>query len=508
MRRSRLLAALGIAAATVGIAANAGATTQAPPTQKVVQLAKLDFSSLAKIQGYLRARGVNPRGVVIQRGTRNYAGPSCPGRGWTCTKSTRVLQIGSQNTLVCSPGGGTQSGGTQTCIGFMQNGDSNTFKCVEKTSSNDAVQQCGATQIGVRNFAAIEQVVDASTSTVLEQDATQLVRMYQEAHAGSTPKNELHVSQRIKQTMTTPGAQLQDGHQFVVPTAGNFNIQSATGGGKNQSDIHQDIDLSGKGAASSQRQDTEDLPTNAAVPAECGTTPPTEPNQCVKGNQQTDTGINESHLHQLIDEDAKTTDADATQQQGQPNGGTGSDVHQNVTGPGDGDLTAIAASSPDGAGRSENHADLARRQNVSGGSDQVQIDPGRCCGVSQLGGQNNREDINEAAMQKSDHNAAEQELTLIGECNTSNGSCFITQHGRNDEAHANYNCGNGGDLCPPIATMECESTEGEGSGQCFTEDDNVDLFLGDGIFTGSAVLPATPLSGFEVTMGLLPLPGL
>jgi hypothetical protein len=509
MRRSKLLAAFGIAAAAIGIAANAGATTQAVSTPRILQPAKGDLSSVARINEYLRSRGVNPRSVVIQRGNRNYAGPNCPGRRWNCTTARRVLQVGSQNTFECTSGG-TQSGSTQTCIGFMQNGESNTFRCVERTSLNHAIQQCGVSQVGVRNFASIEQVADTSTNTVLDQDATQLVRMYQQAQPGSPPKNELHVTQRIKESMATTGAQVQDGHQFVVPAGGNTEIQVAGGGGNNYSDINQYIDLLGSGAATSQSQNTGGLPTDVLVPECTPSGPPAEPNQCVEGDQLTDTGVNESHLHQLIDEDAKTTNPVADQTQGQPDGGTGSDVHQTVTGPGDSPVSSVTASA--GAGRSENHADLARRQSVSGGDDQTQIDPGRCCGVSQQGGQNNRQDINEAAMQKSDGNAASQVLTLIGQCNTTNGYCLVAQHARNDQDHSNFNCGSPGDTaCPPYppgAVTHCESTEfggGEGTGTCVTPDD-APILLGDGIFIGSAILPGVPLSGFEVAMGLLPAP--
>ena len=45
--------------------------------------------------------------LVTQRGARNYAGPNCPGKGWNCTTSTRVLQISTssgQNKVECSRG--------------------------------------------------------------------------------------------------------------------------------------------------------------------------------------------------------------------------------------------------------------------------------------------------------------------------------------------------------------------------------------------------------------------
>ena len=54
---------------------------------------------------YLSSIGVNPTGFVIQRGHRNYAGPKCPGKGWTCTKAHRVLQFataGGVNSVACT----------------------------------------------------------------------------------------------------------------------------------------------------------------------------------------------------------------------------------------------------------------------------------------------------------------------------------------------------------------------------------------------------------------------
>jgi hypothetical protein len=66
---------------------------------------KIDVSTKAAVVHYLRSIHVNPKGVVIQRGARNYAGPNCPGKRWTCasTKHT-VVQIakrGGQNRFVC-----------------------------------------------------------------------------------------------------------------------------------------------------------------------------------------------------------------------------------------------------------------------------------------------------------------------------------------------------------------------------------------------------------------------
>jgi hypothetical protein len=54
-----------------------------------------NLQTVAGVKAYLRAIGVDPRGVVIQRGLRNYAGPSCPGAGWACASTAHaVVQIG------------------------------------------------------------------------------------------------------------------------------------------------------------------------------------------------------------------------------------------------------------------------------------------------------------------------------------------------------------------------------------------------------------------------------
>jgi hypothetical protein len=73
--------------------------------QRAALFRQADFSTIAGAKAYFRSIGVNPRGVVIQRGARNYAGPRCPGRRWTCTEATHpVVQIaaaGGRNRFLC-----------------------------------------------------------------------------------------------------------------------------------------------------------------------------------------------------------------------------------------------------------------------------------------------------------------------------------------------------------------------------------------------------------------------
>jgi hypothetical protein len=92
-----LVGALIVAVALVS--ASGAATTKA---QKA---AKIDVSTRTAVVHYLRSIHVNPKGAVIERGLRNYAGARCPGRAWSCA-STRhtVVQIakrGGQNRFIC-----------------------------------------------------------------------------------------------------------------------------------------------------------------------------------------------------------------------------------------------------------------------------------------------------------------------------------------------------------------------------------------------------------------------
>src|SRR4029450_4620590 len=94
---------LGRATAMVAVAVLVGAVgagaarTPAKPA--------LNLSTNAKGGEYLRSLGSSPGGGGVRRGVRNYAGPRCPGKRWTCTRSHRVVQIAKhrgKNRFRCS----------------------------------------------------------------------------------------------------------------------------------------------------------------------------------------------------------------------------------------------------------------------------------------------------------------------------------------------------------------------------------------------------------------------
>src|SRR6476469_9136588 len=96
-----VFAALAVAAVVI---AGAGAVAQPAP------MPGLELSNRAAVAKYLASHGITTKRFVVQRGARNYAGPSCPGKGWTCTTSKRVVQISfgpnvTQFTCTASSGG-------------------------------------------------------------------------------------------------------------------------------------------------------------------------------------------------------------------------------------------------------------------------------------------------------------------------------------------------------------------------------------------------------------------
>lgn len=90
-----------IAGVALIVASGAGAA-KAPRT------ARIDVSTKAAVFHYLRSIHVNPKGVVIQRGARNYAGPNCPGNGWKCASAlwtvVQVAKPGGKNIFRCATG--------------------------------------------------------------------------------------------------------------------------------------------------------------------------------------------------------------------------------------------------------------------------------------------------------------------------------------------------------------------------------------------------------------------
>jgi hypothetical protein len=221
--------------ASKSVARNAASTAAA---RRAVFLHHADFSTIAGARAYLRAIGVNPRGVVIQRGARNYAGPNCPGTGWTCTETTHpVVQVagGGKNTFMCTTrrcavvqatAGQTLGTGTSLTAAAA----TNTAKCI-RTSS--LTQSCSINQSGTSSNVAI--VREAVSKIGLTQTATFTAQITQQT-TGAQATNTACVSQSLvlngPATKATPIAVTLEAHQSITITqdsaSGGNTVENAT----------------------------------------------------------------------------------------------------------------------------------------------------------------------------------------------------------------------------------------------------------------------------------------
>ena len=438
MQRAKIAPLAGLFTALVLL--TAGAAGGAAATMK------LDLSTPAAVDAYLLSQGVNPSTVVKQVGLRNYAGPAsgCPGVGWNCTTATQVAQIasaGGENRASCTGVVPTVTPSSQSCL-IVQGAPTNRAECKQRLSSEpDAEQHCVITQSGTQNSALVDQTINqGATST---QRAIQTASVTQSDEKGH---NDAQVHQTVQQSSRTGTSQVQDAHQVADV------VQDATGAGKNDSHVHQAQKQSAVGGTT-QSQNMAGLPSALA---DCAFSPgsPSAPNACAYVNQTTVDGLNKSHLHQFGDQDARSSLV-STQTQGTPTGGNDGQVEQQVT----------------GTGSSANHAVQKKRQRASAAplSSQTQYDPTGCCGISQTGGTNNSENIDQEAVQSaSESGLAYQVATLTGSSNTT-GSCDIRHHARNNDASTNFSADE--EPCPEliIETQCANSVAAEGEGFCSSE---------------------------------------
>jgi hypothetical protein len=221
---------LGIAMAVFAAAVlvgSVGAGAARTPAKHAV-----DVSTNTKVRDYLRSLGISPRGVVIQRGAKNYAGPRCPGKGWTCTRSHRVIQVASgrgKNRFRCS---------VARCV-VVQVARSllatNTARCIRTTG---ITQSCSINQTstGDDNRAIVVEI--ATKTSGLTQNASQTAQIVQTAGTG---RNTACVLQRTTIDGSTvarrgvPVTVTLNAHQTISITqdsaSGGNTVQNAASNG-------------------------------------------------------------------------------------------------------------------------------------------------------------------------------------------------------------------------------------------------------------------------------------
>jgi len=184
----------------------ASATTAGPSAVKrgaassrAALLRQANLRTLAGVRRYLRAIGINPRGVVIQRSVRNYAGPRCPGAGWACTSTAHpVVQIagaGGKNSFLCATGNcavvqTTRSRAAKTARALTAAAaTTNNAKCIKTTG---LTQSCSISQTSAtadNEAIVVEGQVAGAKMSGLTQTASYSAQITQTATGGSSVHN-------------------------------------------------------------------------------------------------------------------------------------------------------------------------------------------------------------------------------------------------------------------------------------------------------------------------------
>jgi hypothetical protein len=258
----KLAAILAVAAIVAGLSGGAGAASSpAGPTKagsgpvaratsstaaarRASLLRHANLETVAGVQRYLRAIGVSPKGVVIQRGGRNYAGPTCPGGGWKCTSTAHpVVQIGAKNTFLCTTGSCAVVQVTRTAKARAATAGrsltaaaaaDNLAKCIKTTGLTQSctISQTSAT---VPNRAIV--YMNTSKMSGLTQTASYTAQITQQA-TGASNGNTACLYQNINIDGSTVGkkaaavAVTLNAHESASVTqnahGGNNSVQSAS----------------------------------------------------------------------------------------------------------------------------------------------------------------------------------------------------------------------------------------------------------------------------------------
>ena len=378
------------------------------------RLPKVDLSTDAAVHNYLRSVGIDPATAVIQRGLNNYAGPRCPGVGWTCTTATSVVQIAS--------GSGTNiyDGNPE----FFANGDA-PFPVPDSfvTASPPIGTPCAVVQTAMsgQNHARCFQrsTTNPATLTVMIEQTNEL------------GDNFAHVHQQIRQRDGATQMANEDVEVNQDNDAGNNHLHVI-------SQINQ-----------SSRETTTALPPTQTQDGEFD----------ANLDQDSETGNNFGKLFQELHQDGTAT-GPITTIQSQVADEFG-DVDQNEV------EEAAILSNGDGQGFSQFFAHQSKSQRLTGPGVQMQEDPARCCGAGSQRGDPQQTFMN--ILQESDQSASQsnatQSLALEASCD-SDGRCEETHHGRNNEDSITASNDGTGEV---FLTTTCAAAGGEGA--CESSDD-------------------------------------
>jgi hypothetical protein len=514
-------------ATKAGSATRSTATTLA--ARRGALLRNADLKTLVGVRRYLRAIGVNPRGVVIQRAARNYAGPTCPGAGWACTSTSHpVVQIaaaGGKNTFLCTSArcavvqlaarGAARSSRSLAATAAKPNNAA----CIKTTG---LTQSCSISQTSAtaNNMAVVYQ--NAGKFTGLTQSASYSASVNQQA-TGSSNTNSVCVLQATAidgSTVAkagTPVTVTLESHQFVGITqdslgGGNSAQQSATStGGCTGTAVTQTQTLTSTTTGSGPITQNENAASNGA-----NMTIDIEQNQgAFKGSAQGQNFaiFNQSNSLSAI---ANTPGQPVSQTQSSQTGGILATVNQDSRDVSKADTTQTEFQCEDAAPSGLTSCSTSRDTNTPPSLTQTQFGPARIAqavgrgpgrelmsvkkggGATQTGNAGDTFKITQSSEQHND--SGTQNNDVQGDCTTS-GTCTGTQSVNNNNGQTNNgNAGTGDVKFNTSCTSNCQTTANFPSGNILVSIGNGQVQMWNS--TGTTLLHTFDTGTASFTTGL------
>ncbi len=176
----------------------------------------INLSTRTAVVHYLKSIHIDPQGVVIQRGVRNYAGANCPGKRWHCTTTAHpVVQVaaaGGRNVFGCATAKCTvvqaapqALSGTNTAVCVKTVGDTQscTINQTSATANNKAVVYQSSSKSGgsTQNLNSTASITQKATGASNSNEACVYQAMSLDG-SRTTPAANVALTQTAYQTLT------------------------------------------------------------------------------------------------------------------------------------------------------------------------------------------------------------------------------------------------------------------------------------------------------------------
>ena len=487
----QLLKTIGLVGAVAVLMASAGAGATGAPSKPGI-----DVSTSAAVKQYLRSIGVSPRGVVIQRGVRNYAGARCPGKRWTCTSTSHpVVQVaapGGKNSFQCT---GASCAVVQVAAAAST---TNVARCIRTTG---ITQSCSITQSSTDadNQAIVVEI--ATKRSGLTQNASQTAQIVQTAGSGANTACVLQTTTLEGSTVARRGMPVSvtlESHQSVSiaqdSSSGDNMVQKAVQPGTTW--------ICGDTDPLTQSQNLLSTANGAAAITQKQNFAPSGPNVLLDIGQNENTpsasGANTVRFSQTSDLSARafTPNGPVTQIQSSASGGLKATVDQHSSG-----------ESHAFANQEETQTEHAQKSSsdtsLPPNTTQTQYGPVGCCTVQEDNLNNTFTIVQSSTQSNDDDTEGSQSNTVEADCSTT-GNCTASQTTNVDgEESSNFQSGQNVSADINCTGSDCTTTGGQTGNQLSVSDTDVGEFgfggmRGDG--TGSIAVEG--VSG-TVTKALL-----